>query len=129
MPPTANHSGKQEKQTRTTRFNELANKPSKEQMNGHRWDNDQDLKSLRFIDYRYLRFIYHPEMDKFALNNDWWDSQWSDLKAMKQGLDSEERDPRGQVFGRNMIEIKQKSIPELLVDEVREVKRNCVIYL
>lgn len=105
------------------------NKPSKEQMNGHRWDNDQDLKSLRFIDYRYLRFIYHPEMDKFALNNDWWDSQWSDLKAMKQGLDSEERDPRGQVFGRNMIEIKQKSIPELLVDEVREVKRNCVIYL
>jgi len=63
------------------------------------------------------------------LNNDWWDSQWSDLKAMKQGLDSEERDPRGQVFGRNMIEIKQKSIPELLVDEVREVKRNCVIYL
>lgn len=94
------------------------NKPSKEQMNGHRWDNHEELKSLRFIDYRYLRFIYHPGMDKFTLNNDWWDSQWSDVKTMRQGLDSEERDPRDQVFGKNMIEIKQKSIPELLVDEV-----------
>lgn len=93
------------------------NRPSKEQLNGHRYDYDADLKELRFLDYRYLRFLFHPGQDKFTLNNDWWDSQWTDVKAMKQGLDSEERDPRDQVFGQNVIEIKQKSIPELLLDE------------
>ena len=37
---------------------------------------------------------------------------------MKQGLDSEERDPRDLVFGQNAINIREKTIPELLVDEV-----------
>lgn len=94
------------------------NRPTKEQLNGHRYDHDSELKELRFLDYRYLRFIFHPGQDKFVLNNDWWDPQWTDVKAMKQGLDSEERDPRDQVFGKNAINIRQKSIPELLVDEV-----------
>ncbi|KAK5098854.1 hypothetical protein LTS08_006232 [Lithohypha guttulata] len=93
------------------------NRPSKEQLNGHRYDYEEDLKELRFLDYRYMRFIYHPHQDKFVLNNDWWDPQWTDVKAMKQGLDSEERDPRDQVFGKNVIEIRQKTIPELLLDE------------
>lgn len=95
------------------------NRPTKEQLNGHRYDHDGELKELRFLDYRYLRFIYHPSQDKFALNNDWWDPQWTDVKAMKQGLDSEERDPRDLVFGQNAINIREKTIPELLVDEVR----------
>ena len=94
------------------------NRPSKEQLNGHRYDHDLDLKELRFLDYRYLRFIFHPGQDKFVLNNDWWDASWTDVQAMRQGLDSEDRDPRDQVFGDNVIEIRQKSIPELLVDEV-----------
>lgn len=98
------------------------NRPSKEQLNGHRYDHDGELKDLRFLDYRYLRFIFHPGQDKFVLNNDWWDNQWTDVKAMRQGLDSEERDPRDQVFGKNVIQIRQKSIPELLVDEV------CVLF-
>lgn len=94
------------------------NRPTKEQMNGHRYDGDRDLQDLRRLDYRYLRFIYHPDQDKFVLNNDWWDSQWTDVKAMREGLDGEEHDPRDQVFGKNMIDIKEKSIPALLVDEV-----------
>lgn len=93
------------------------NRPAKEQLNGVRYDHDSELKKLRFLDYRYLRFIFHPSQDKFVLNNDWWDPQWTDVQAMKQGLDSEERDPRDQVFGKNVIDIKQKSIPELLIDE------------
>lgn len=98
------------------------NRPSKETLNGHRYDHDMELKELRFLDYRYLRFIFHPGQDKFVLNNDWWDTQWTDVKAMRQGLDSEERDPRDQVFGKNNINIKQKTIPELLVDEVSDYR-------
>ena len=84
----------------------------------------ETLKELRFLDYRYLRFIFHPGQDKFVMNNDWWDNQWTDVKAMRQGLDSEERDPRDQVFGKNVIQIRQKTIPELLVDEVCSLLRH-----
>lgn len=37
---------------------------------------------------------------------------------MRAGLDSDERYRRELVFGKNHIEIRQKSIPQLLVDEV-----------
>jgi cation-transporting P-type ATPase 13A2 len=92
--------------------------PSKEKMNGHRYDEDAELPRLRFVDYRYMRFLYHPMEDKFVLNNDWWDPQWTSVKALREGLDAEEREPREQVFGKNLIEIDQKTIPELLLDEV-----------
>jgi cation-transporting P-type ATPase 13A2 len=92
--------------------------PSKEKMNGARYDEDADLPHLRFVDYRYMRLLYHPIQDKFVLNNDWWDPQWVSIKALREGLDAEEREPREQVFGKNLIEIQQKTIPELLLDEV-----------
>ena len=92
--------------------------PSKEKMNGHRYDEDAEMDRLRFVDYRYMRLLYHPTEDKFVLNNDWWDPQWKSVKALREGLDAEEREPREQVFGQNMIEINQKTIPELLLDEV-----------
>lgn len=90
----------------------------KEKSNGYRYDGDREMPLLRFLDYRYMRLIYHPTEDKFVLNNDWWDPQWNEVKALREGLDSEERDPRDQVFGKNIIEIQQKTIPELLLDEV-----------
>ncbi|KAL2429098.1 cation-transporting ATPase [Exophiala dermatitidis] len=89
----------------------------KEKHNGYRYDEDVELPLLRFLDYRYMRLLYHPVQDKFVLNNDWWDPQWTSVKALREGLDSEERDPRDQVFGKNVIEIQQKTIPELLLDE------------
>jgi cation-transporting P-type ATPase 13A2 len=93
------------------------NPPGKEKSNGRRYDDDPEIENLRYLDYRYMRLIYHPLEDKFVLNNDWWDSQWTDVKALRAGLDSEERDPRDQVFGKNVIEIQEKSIPQLLMDE------------
>jgi cation-transporting P-type ATPase 13A2 len=97
------------------------NPPSKEKVNGHRYDDDPEMEHLRYLDYRYMRLIYHPIEDKFVLNNDWWDPQWTDVKALRAGLDSEERDPRDQVFGKNTIEIQEKSIPQLMMDEVSSV--------
>lgn len=95
------------------------NPPNKEKSNGHRYDDDREIEYLRFLDYRYMRLIYHPIEDKFVLNNDWWDSQWTDVKAMRAGLDAEERDPRDQVFGKNAIEIQEKGVGQILMDEVR----------
>lgn len=72
---------------------------------------------LRFLDYRYIRFVYHPLKAKFLLNNNFKDPSWTDLKSIRRGLHSADRYRRGQVFGKNLIDLQQKSIPQLLFDE------------
>ncbi|KAJ5584088.1 uncharacterized protein N7459_003888 [Penicillium hispanicum] len=86
---------------------------------GHIYDEDSDptIGSLRFLDYRYLRFFYHPIEDRFALINGWKDPAWINAKSMRAGLDADERDSREQIFGKNLINIYQKSLGQLLVDE------------
>ena len=92
---------------------------SKEELDVYPDDDDPVLENLQILDYRYLRLMYHPIEDKFVLNNSWTDPQWADLKELRQGLDSDERDFREQVFGKNALEIQEKTIPQLLMDEVR----------
>ncbi|KAJ4379180.1 hypothetical protein N0V86_005224 [Didymella sp. IMI 355093] len=84
------------------------------------WDEDEDplIKELRCLDYRYIRFVYHPIKDKFVLANTWKDPAWTDVAALREGLDNEERDYRELVFGKNQIDIAEKSLGQLLVDEV-----------
>lgn len=81
-------------------------------------DDDPVLEELRILDYRYIRFSFHPMKDKFILCNSWKDPAWTDVKSIRTGLDAEEKMMREVVFGRNLIDIKQKTIPQLLVDEV-----------
>lgn len=81
-------------------------------------DDDPVLTHLRFLDYRYIRFCFHPLKDKFVLCSDWKDPNWTDVKSIRAGLDSDERLRRERVFGANEIEIERKSILQLLVDEV-----------
>ncbi|PVI07557.1 P-type ATPase-like protein [Periconia macrospinosa] len=87
----------------------------------HHMDYDEELdpviKQLRILDYRYIRFCYHPVKDKFILANTWKDPAWTDASKLREGLDSEERDYRQLVFGINAIDIAEKSIGQLLVDE------------
>lgn len=87
----------------------------------HRRDYDEDedpvLNELRSLDYRYIRFCFHPLKDKFVLANTWKDPSWTDAATLRNGLNSEERDYRALVFGRNAVEIEDKSISQLLVDE------------
>jgi cation-transporting ATPase 13A2 len=80
-------------------------------------DDDPLMNDLRFLDYRYIRFVFHPLRDKFLLNNNFKDPSWTDVKAVRVGLDTDEKVKRETVFGLNLIDIKQKSIPELLLDE------------
>ncbi|KAK3945050.1 vacuolar cation-transporting ATPase YPK9 [Diplogelasinospora grovesii] len=93
---------------------------SSEKMASYMLDDDQDpiLRDLRTLNYRYVRFYYHPGRDKFLLCNGWKDPLWSDVRAIRAGIDSEEKSHRDVVFGSNLIDIEQKSIFQLLVDEV-----------
>ena len=81
-------------------------------------DDDPVLEDLRILDYRYMRFSFHPLKDKFVLSNSWKDPAWTDVKAIRAGIDGDEKENRELVFGKNLIDIKQKTIPQLLVDEV-----------
>ncbi len=93
---------------------------SVEKQGFHEFDEDDDpvMMQLRFLDYRYIRFCYHPLKDKFVLSSNWKDPTWTNVKSIRAGLDSDERYRREQVFGMNQIDIKQKSVPKLLIDEV-----------
>jgi cation-transporting ATPase 13A2 len=84
------------------------------------WDEDEDplIQELRCLDYRYIRFVHHPLKDKFVLANTWKDPAWTDVTALREGLDNEERDYRELVFGKNLIDIAEKTTGQLLVDEV-----------
>lgn len=83
-------------------------------------DDDPVLMHLRFLNYRYIQFCFHPLLDKFVLCSDWQDPSWTCVKSIRAGLDGDERIRRGKVFGKNQIDVQQKSLLELLVDEVSQ---------
>ncbi|KAL4949601.1 hypothetical protein BDW69DRAFT_174055 [Aspergillus filifer] len=85
----------------------------------YRYDEDNDplVEQLRYLDYRYLRFFYHPLEDKFLLISGWKDPSWTNARSMRVGLNADDRDSREQIFGRNAINIQQKPLFRLLTDE------------
>ncbi|KAI9850692.1 MAG: hypothetical protein M1838_005256 [Thelocarpon superellum] len=80
-------------------------------------DDDPVVPLLLSLDYRYIRFCFHPLRDRFVLSNSWKDPEWSDVHVIRAGLDGEEKERRQLVFGKNLIEVEEKSIFQLLVDE------------
>lgn len=83
-------------------------------------DFDPFLPELRILSYRYVRLFFHPVKDVFVLFHGWKDPAWTDIQAARLGVDAEEKNTRQVVFGSNLIDIEQKSIPKLLVDEVHQ---------
>lgn len=81
-------------------------------------DKDPMVPSLRWFDYRYLRFLYHPLEDIFLTNTDWVDPQAVDMEALQAGLDSDLQHEREKVFGANVLDVKEKTTAQLLVDEI-----------
>lgn len=81
-------------------------------------DGDPLMDDLRTLDYRYVRLCYHPLKDKFVLCGGWKDPDWTDARLARTGLDSDEKAVREVVFGNNLIDIEQKSVGQLLIDEV-----------
>lgn len=80
-------------------------------------DNDPILDDLRTLDYRYVRLCFNPLKDKFVISSGWKDPNWTDVRLVRAGLDSDEKGVREVVFGNNLIDIEQKSTGQLLVDE------------
>lgn len=99
------------------------------------------VEELKFVDYRYYRFLLHPDgmfrMIRCArslsssiapslahprpprLRSDWKDPNWTSIAALRQGLTTDGDVPlRTTLFDRNAIEIEAKSIGALLMDEV-----------
>ncbi|EEY13910.1 membrane protein [Verticillium alfalfae VaMs.102] len=81
-------------------------------------EHDPIVTELRMLNYRYVRLYFNQQADCFILFSGWKDPNWADMKSVRLGLDSDEKHVREVVFGNNDIDIEQKSIPRLLVDEV-----------
>lgn len=79
--------------------------------------DDPIMDELKIMDYRYIRFCYHPLKDKFVLGNVWKDPAWTDVTIVRQGIDSDEQENRERIFGKNVIDIEAKSTAQLLIDE------------
>ncbi|ORX61792.1 putative P-type ATPase [Hesseltinella vesiculosa] len=79
---------------------------------------EEPLSHLILVDYRYVRLVYHPLLDKFLMTGYWKDEQWTSVKQLKLGLATDKYLQRLSVFGPNLIHIHEKPILKLLTDEV-----------
>ncbi|GAA5949133.1 hypothetical protein JCM3765_004021 [Sporobolomyces pararoseus] len=75
------------------------------------------IDEIKFIDYRYYRFMLHPD-GQFRMVRDWKDIVWKTIPSLRRGLPTTDHVFRTSLFGSNAIEIEAKSIGQLLMDEV-----------
>ncbi|KAK4050588.1 hypothetical protein OIV83_003314 [Microbotryomycetes sp. JL201] len=75
------------------------------------------VDKVSFVDYRYYRFLLHPEGD-FRMVREWKDPSWSSIPLLRRGLSAVDAADRLSLFGSNAIEIAARSTFQLLMDEV-----------
>lgn len=76
------------------------------------------LKTLSIVEYRYSKFALDIRTGLWAAIRLWRDDSWTQITAVKDGLDPSTRTQRLSLFGSNEIDIKSKSTIALLIDEV-----------
>ncbi|KAF9116054.1 hypothetical protein BGX27_005083 [Mortierella sp. AM989] len=76
------------------------------------------LHDMRYFDYQYIRFIYNPTARLFMQNSQWKDPDWSNTTNCERGIGRETHQERTMVFGQNIIDVQEKTIGQLLVQEV-----------
>lgn len=76
------------------------------------------LHDMRYFDYQYIRFIFNPLGQVFMQNSHWKDSSWTNIANCERGLAREQHQERMMVFGQNMIDVEEKTVGQLLVQEV-----------
>nr|CAG8510149.1 13919_t:CDS:10 [Entrophospora candida] len=82
------------------------------------YSSDEILHYIHYFDYRHIRFIYHPKLEKFLQNSYWKDPSWVSTKLLKNGITRDTHNAREIIFGSNLIDIQEKSVYKLLLDEV-----------
>lgn len=80
--------------------------------------NDPNVPYIHYFTYRYIKFFYNPIEDIFKTNSNWYDTNWLNLKRTGDGISQTLHEQRTQIFGENNIDIEEKSIGQLLMDEV-----------
>lgn len=73
---------------------------------------------IHSFEYRYIKFFYSPLEDIFRTNSNWYDIHWSDIKSLKEGNSQNAHELRQMIFGPNDIDIQEKTMVQLLMDEV-----------
>ncbi|KAF9381204.1 hypothetical protein CPC16_009960 [Podila verticillata] len=76
------------------------------------------LHDMRYFDYQYIRFIYNPMVQQFMQNSKWKDPDWSSIGNCERGIGRETHQERTMVFGQNLIDVQEKTVGQLLVQEV-----------
>ncbi|QSL66666.1 hypothetical protein MERGE_001050 [Pneumocystis wakefieldiae] len=74
---------------------------------------------LRYVDYSYIRVIYSPEQQKFLPSYTWKDPhRMLSIEDISKGLTTHTKNIREVIFGKNIIDIQEKSVFRLLVNEI-----------
>ncbi|KAG5519875.1 hypothetical protein PMAC_000152 [Pneumocystis sp. 'macacae'] len=82
-------------------------------------NESSEITPLIYIDYRYLRFIYYPQEQKFIPTYAWKDPLFMlSIEDISKGLSTRVRNNREIIFGKNVMDIQEKSIIRLLMDEI-----------
>ncbi|KAL6452467.1 YPK9 Vacuolar cation-transporting ATPase YPK9 [Candida maltosa Xu316] len=81
-------------------------------------EKDPVVPYIHSFVYRYIKFFYNPMEDIFKTNSNWYDGRWLNVKYLKDGISQSVQEQRLEIFGENKIEIDEKSVFQLLTDEV-----------
>ncbi|KAG0329471.1 hypothetical protein BGZ99_001857 [Dissophora globulifera] len=76
------------------------------------------MHDMRYFDHQYIRFIYNPSAQSFMQNSQWKDPDWARAVNCERGIGRETHQERTMVFGQNIIDVQEKTIGQLLVQEV-----------
>ncbi|ONH66901.1 Vacuolar cation-transporting ATPase YPK9 [Cyberlindnera fabianii] len=77
---------------------------------------DPIIPILISFEYRYLKLYYSPVEDIYKTNTNWVDYSWH--TRSKEGLTTDAYEDRNLVFNQNSLDLKEKTVGQLLVDEV-----------
>lgn len=78
----------------------------------------EQLMELTLMSYRYTRFFLHPPSGRWRMVKDWRDPNWTSGSAVSSGISWDAEKDRTTLFGKNEIEIEDRGVVGLLIDEV-----------
>lgn len=86
--------------------------------------NSEMLDFVYELDYRSTKFLLHPS-GKLVLLSDWRDPNWTNLATLANGVPQDKRKNLQELLGKNLIDVKGRSIPEIFFQEALHRKFVC----